>query len=116
STLRITSFETGEEFTDVAHMNHPVYIKRKAAWFLPAESWLLFQAQWDPGGQQWTVLGVGNRPGVFTMTLGSVLIGAGLLYAFYVKPIIVARMKRRAIQQAEHAKTRRSQERDVVEV
>lgn len=122
STLRVVDTDTGSEFTDVAHMNHPVYIYKKSRFFLPSESWLLFQAQWDPNGQKWTVLGVGNRPGVFTMTLGSILIGVGLLYAFYVKPIIVARMKRRAILEASeklNTKKRRSEEveeKKVVEV
>ena len=44
---------TGTSVTDVAHMNHPIYFG--------SGSWLFFQAQWDPDGQRWTVLGVGNR-------------------------------------------------------
>lgn len=100
STLEVESRETGAKMTDVAHMNHPVYIERARPWFMPDESWLLFQAQWDPQGQRFSVIGVGNRPGVVTMTVGSIMIGAGLLYAFYVKPIIIQRNKRRAIEEA----------------
>jgi hypothetical protein len=101
STLRIVNPDTGAETTGVAHMNNPVYLERSNPWFVPDESWLLFQAQWDPGGQRWTVLGVGNRPGVTTMTVGSIMIGVGLLYAFYVKPIIIQRMKQRALSAAQ---------------
>ena len=58
-----------------------------------------FQAQWDPpeaatatsagsNGLNYTILGVGNRNGVVTMLIGSVLSVIGMIYAFYVKPII----------------------------
>jgi len=87
STLTIEDRTTGDKTTDVAHMNHPVYFG--------SGSWLFFQAQWDPQGQRWTVLGIGNRPGVNVMILGCVLIVCGLLYAFYAKPLIIRRMKRK---------------------
>jgi hypothetical protein len=79
-------------YTDVAHMNSPVYFSRGA--------WLFFQAQWDPEGQRFTVLGIGNRPFIGTMTMGCVMIFSGLLYAFYVKPIIIRRMKEQALAKA----------------
>ena len=44
-----------------------------------------------------TVFGVGNRQGIWPMTLGCVLITAGCLYAFYVKPVL----KRRAARAGE---------------
>jgi hypothetical protein len=62
-----------------------------------------FQAQWDPpddtppdgqrasAGLNYTVLGVGNRNGVYTQLLGCVIAVAGMLYAFYVKPVIKRR-------------------------
>jgi len=62
--------------------------------------WTLFQAQWDPNGQRFTVLGVGNRPGVWIMTAGCVVLTVGLMYAFYAKPLIVRRMKEKAIAEA----------------
>jgi hypothetical protein len=92
STLTIEDHRTGEKTTDVAHMNHPVYFGDG--------SWLFFQAQWDPEGQRWTILGVGNRPGVGVMVTGCVMIVAGLMYAFYIKPIVIRRMKRKALMKA----------------
>ncbi|HSV13230.1 MAG TPA: hypothetical protein VLI90_03175, partial [Tepidisphaeraceae bacterium] len=48
----------------------------------------------------WTILGVGNRPGVRVMILGCCMIVAGVLYAFYAKPYIIRRMKANAIAKA----------------
>jgi len=66
------------------------------------EFWF-FQSQWDPpdsasSGLNYTVLGVGNRHGVFTMLFGCCLTVAGMLWAFYVKPMI-----KRKRQQAVYA-------------
>lgn len=96
STLTIEDHRTGEKTTDVAHMNHPVYFGDG--------SWLFFQAQWDPEGQRWTILGVGNRPGVPVMIGGCVMIVAGVLYAFYAKPLIIRRMKEKALRKAAEKK------------
>jgi hypothetical protein len=52
-----------------------------------------FQRTWDPDGQRFTGLGVGNRIGVYTQLVGSCIAVLGMIYAFYVKPII--RRKRR---------------------
>lgn len=90
----------GEERKGVAHMNNPVYFGGSPISNIGDTYWTLFQASWDPNGQRFTVLGVGNRPGVWIMTAGSVLMTVGLLYAFYVKPLIISRMKKRAIEEA----------------
>ena len=108
STLSIEDKATGQTMVDVAHMNHPVYFPPG----LFGKSWTFFQAQWDPEGQRWTVLGVGNRHGTWTMTLGCVMIFVGLLYAFYLKPIIIRRMKTKALLKA--ANTPRKQMRELV--
>ncbi|MBX3356133.1 MAG: cytochrome c biogenesis protein CcsA [Phycisphaeraceae bacterium] len=62
-----------------------------------------FQAKWDPPeearrqgerasqGLNYTVLGVGNRHGVYTQLFGVVLSTIGMIYAFYVKPILKRR-------------------------
>jgi hypothetical protein len=68
-----------------------------------------FQSQWDPpdprgvrtggvpsAGRNFTVLGVGNRRGVWTMLFGSTLSVMGMLYAFYLKPVL----RRRKIEAA----------------
>ncbi|MBC8200711.1 MAG: hypothetical protein H8E86_01595 [Planctomycetes bacterium] len=66
------------------------------------EYWF-FQSQWDPPdgrsqGLNYTVLGVGNRHGVLQMLLGCCLTVAGMIWAFYVKPMI-----KRKRQQAVYA-------------
>lgn len=65
----------------------------------------LFQSFWDaprgargsmePGnpGFGFTGLGVGTRRGVVTALLGAILTCAGMLYTFYVKPIIRRRLR-----------------------
>lgn len=78
----------------VAKLNSPVYFGGFGDSY-----WTLFQAQWDRE-QRFTVLGVGNRPGVWVMLGGSILMAVGLLWAFYLKPVLVARMKARALVEA----------------
>lgn len=95
STLIFEDNNTGEKTTGVAKMNSPVYYD--------GGDWTFFQAQWDPNGQKWTVLGVGNRPFVDTMILGCGMIFVGLMYAFYLKPIIIRRMKQNAIEKAKQS-------------
>ncbi len=68
-----------------------------------------FQAQWDPPdpargegdrmsrGLNYTVLGVGNRHGIYTQLAGCTIAVFGMLYAFYVKPVI----KRRHLERAQ---------------
>jgi hypothetical protein len=99
STLVVEDPKTGESATSVAHMNSPIYFG--------SGSWLFFQAQYDPQ-QRWTVLGVGNRPGVGMMLMGFLLVVVGLMYAFYLKPIIIRRMKEKALAQAAGKKKMKS--------
>ncbi len=93
SHLTLVDRETGQKRQAVAHMNNPIYFGG-----LGDSYWTLFQAQWDPEGQRYTVLGVGNRPGVWVMTAGCVMIFIGLLWAFYLKPILIRRMKAKALR------------------
>lgn len=65
-----------------------------------------FQAMWDPpmaeigsGGLNFTGLGIGNRKGVMIQLAGSILATIGMLYAFYVKPVI----KRRRVETVRRA-------------
>ena len=90
STLEMTDPD-GHTTTDVASLNSPIYYDHG--------NWIFFQAGYDPEGQSSTI-GVGNRPGVSVMLLGCVMIVAGLLYAFYVKPIVIRRMKAAALARA----------------
>ncbi|MBW7904680.1 MAG: hypothetical protein LC135_08695 [Phycisphaerae bacterium] len=57
--------------------------------------WTLFQSGADSNHWQYTILGVGNRRGIWPMTIGSVLVTFGSLYAFYVKPWIKRRRQAR---------------------
>ena len=89
STLQIRD-ESGETSVAVASDNNPVYYD--------GGRWIFFQAGYDPEAR-FSVIGVGNRPGVGIMITGCVMIVAGLLYAFYVKPIITRRLKAAPRQQ-----------------
>ena len=58
-----------------------------------------FQAAWDgdqnaPADTRFSVIGVGNRPGVWTMAIGALLMVLGIGYSFYVKPILLNIKKR----------------------
>ncbi|MEP0841559.1 MAG: hypothetical protein HRF43_02465 [Phycisphaerae bacterium] len=59
-----------------------------------------FQSKWDPQTECHTVLGVGNRNGVGAMLAGVCISIAGMIYAFYVKPAIIRRRKRAALELA----------------
>ncbi|MCH2134672.1 MAG: hypothetical protein MK116_13085 [Phycisphaerales bacterium] len=84
--------EDGDELGQVS-VNDPR--ERQGFWY--------FQSQWDPPeaataagqvssrGLNYTILGVGNRNGVWTMLAGSILSVIGMIYAFYVKPMIKRR-------------------------
>ncbi|RJP32087.1 MAG: hypothetical protein C4547_14575 [Phycisphaerales bacterium] len=62
-----------------------------------------FQSAWDApprnnlsGGMNYTILGVGNREGVHIQLLGCCVSVAGMIFAFYVKPIIKRRRREQA--------------------
>lgn len=60
--------------------------------------WTLFQSGADFDEHwQYTILGVGNREGMWPMIIGSILIPLGCLYAFYVKPVLIRRRKNAAL-------------------
>jgi len=68
------------------------------------QDYWFFQSQWDPpdatsAGLNYTVLGIGNRHGVLVMLLGCCLAVSGMIWAFFVKPMI----KRRRQQNREVA-------------
>jgi hypothetical protein len=90
STLELTDGD-GHVETDETSLNSPIYYDHG--------NWIFFQAGYDPDGQSSTI-GVGNRPGVVVMLSGCVMIVLGLLYAFYVKPVVIRRMKAKAMERA----------------
>lgn len=94
----------------VTKLNHPYIYRRPFEWkedrqflanslswigsVIVPEQYKFSQAGWDPVNQRYTVLGVGNNPGIYVIALGGILIGLGIPWAFYVKPAIVRRRKR----------------------
>jgi hypothetical protein len=89
STITLTDPVTAKTRTDTVFLNSPV--------FYGNNNWIFFQASFDIQNQQWSILGVGNRPGMYAMVTGCVLIIVGIFYAFYIKPVLIKRMKAQAI-------------------
>jgi hypothetical protein len=64
------------------------------------QGWQESQKQVDAGllpepFAKFTILGVGNNPGIHVIALGSILMGVGIPWAFYVKPWLVQREKKK---------------------
>ena len=103
STSTIRNYVSELRFLDGGQWTETVPIKVNQ----PAEygGFWYFQSMWDrppasnpTGGMNYTGLGVGNRHGVHIQLAGCCLAVSGMLFAFYVKPV----MKRRA-----HERSRR---------
>jgi len=84
---------------------------RVLSWIAPNQ-YKFSQAGWDQGGwvqsqeatergetkrpyARYTILGVGNNPGIYIIATGAVLMSVGIPLAFYGKPWILRRRKRR---------------------
>ena len=80
--VSLLTFETRDGWSPLVEVrsNHPA--QHGDLWY--------FQAQWDPGSQAHTVLGVGNRRAVNAMLAGVCISIFGMAYAFYVKPALLA--------------------------
>ncbi len=79
-------------------LNPRQYKLSQAGW--DARGWEEKQAMADRGliprpYAEFTILQVGNNPGIHVIALGSVLMSIGIPMAFYVKPLIVRAEKRR---------------------
>jgi hypothetical protein len=48
---------------------------------------------------RFTILGVGNNPGIYIIATGAVLMSVGIPWAFYLKPWLMARQKRKIQEQ-----------------
>lgn len=62
--------------------------------------WARTQQETDAGRAKrpwasFTILGVGNNPGIHVIALGSVMMGVGIPWAFYLKPYLMQRRKQR---------------------
>ncbi len=65
-----------------------------------------FQSQWDPPGEgsagmNYTGVGVGNRNGVYIQLFGTAVAVAGMIFAFYFKPIIRQKAQQKGRQRKE---------------
>ncbi len=100
STLEIQE-ESGDRTPAVAHLNSPVYYN--------GGRWIFFQASYDPDGH-FSILGVGNRPGIPVMITGFAMIVIGLMYAFYLKPMVIRRMKAKALARVQAGGGKQKQE------
>lgn len=87
-----------------ASLNRPAFYEKSRGWLAPKDSWVFAQARWDPSNTDFTALQVGNRPFTTNMTVACGLIFGGLLYAFYLKPVIIRRMKANALRVAAERK------------
>ncbi len=68
------------------------------------DGWWYFQAYWDPPrendrGLNFTGLGIGNRHGVVVQLVGCTISVIGMIYAFYIKPIIRRKRRERVLAQ-----------------
>lgn len=76
----------------VAGMNPDQFKLSQAGW--DAEGWRESQAAADQGllprpFARFTILGVGNSPGIHIIALGGILMALGIPWAFYIKPWLV---------------------------
>lgn len=67
-----------------------------------------------------TILGVGNNPGIHIIAAGAVMMGVGIPWAFYIKPILIRREKRKIQEQLASGTYRKpepaKEERELMEV
>jgi hypothetical protein len=102
STLRIDDPITGKPvLTGQAKMNSPIYFADG--------NWLFFQSGYDKENMA-TIIGIGNRTGARVMTGGCVLMTIGLMWAFYLKPIIIRKRKEKALREAAAKVQKKQQE------
>lgn len=64
-----------------------------------AGRWTLFQSGAANDHWSYTIIGVGNRRGIWPMLLGCTMIPLGCLYAFYVKPVLKRRRQQRVLEE-----------------
>ncbi len=95
-------FKMGNEWSEPMQMSSNNPAKHGGFWF--------FQSTWDPpgpdyAGMNYTGVGVGNRHGVGVQLAGCIIAVAGMIFAFYIKPVIRRRAQDRAAARAAAQKT-----------
>ena len=86
----------------VSHLSPNQFKFSQAGW--DRSGWEETQAQVDAGllerpTVRFTILGVGNNPGIHVIAFGGILMGVGIPWAFYVKPWLLRRKKQQIQQQ-----------------
>lgn len=71
----------------------------QAFWDKPPQQ--MVGAQAEAGGLNFTGLGVGNRRGVAIQLAGTIIAVLGMIYAFYVKPVIKRRRRTKVLRELE---------------
>src|SRR6185503_15676293 len=90
SLLRMENRNTGQLGAASVWLNHTCR----------SGGWTFFQSGAATDHESWTILGVGNRLGIIPMTVGCIVISLGMLYSFYVKPVLKSRLKAKYARQA----------------
>lgn len=100
-------FQDGDEWGEVEQVRSNQPGEHDGYWF--------FQSTWDPpdpsrgyAGMNYTGLGVGTRDGVLVMLAGTVLAIIGMIYAFYIKPIIKRQQRLRVLATVQSGPLERS--------
>jgi hypothetical protein len=89
STVTLSGSEKdGGSYSAVAKLNQPIYFGNG--------NWFFSQAAYDSNRRQWTEFQVGNRPAIYMMICGSIMILLGSAYQICVKPIISKRVQKKA--------------------
>ena len=88
----------------VSHLDPNQFKLSQAGW--DAEGWRQTQEMADQGlldrpRASFTILGVGNNPGIHIIALGGILMAVGIPWAFYIKPWLVRRERDRLKAQVE---------------
>lgn len=101
----VLRFWEGDKWGELTRVSVNAPVEHKGLWY--------FQAQWDPPeppssrnergsfGLNYTVLGVGNREGVWIQLAGCIIAVLGMTYAFTVKPMLIRRRNERAVEAAQ---------------
>ncbi len=108
STSTIRNYVSRLRFQDKGQWTEPVSIAVNH----PTDfgGYWYFQSTWDKpsagdpnGGMNYTGLGVGNRRGVYVQLVGCCLAVVGMIFAFYVKPVLKRRRAARYRARIGHA-------------
>ena len=99
STIR--NYVSRLRFLDQGQWTEPTAIEVNAP--MEYAGYWYFQSTWDRpspgdpnGGMNYTGLGVGNRNGVYVQLMGCCIAVTGMIFAFYVKPIIQRQRRRQS--------------------